>query len=215
MFQKCYKTVILGLNHKIYQQIQYKTLTLYFLLDIWQIGKEYLPLQQQTYPASRKNSALRVSLFFIRIRPLFPKKTVHPFLSNMVANNRIYYVLSIIQYLLQTINPSSTFATRLKQLIGNFPEVNPSAMGFPKNWEEEPLWKQNSLYSRPDLVVRAGVVYGVLSYFLFGVVGWLYLFPPSMITANRPGGLFAVVRFNRRASLSSKVSFSVRQTPLV
>ena len=77
----------------------------------------------------------------LRIRPLFPKKTVHPFLSNMVANNRIYYVLSIIQYLLQTINPSSTFATRLKQLIGNFPEVTPSAMGFPKNWEEEPLWK--------------------------------------------------------------------------
>ena len=32
------------------KQIQYKTLTLYFLLDIWLIGKEYLPLQQQIPP---------------------------------------------------------------------------------------------------------------------------------------------------------------------
>ena len=78
----------------------------------------------------------------LRIRPLFPRKTVKPFLSVAAINNRVYYVLSIIQYLMQTINPPSTFSARLKQLISDFPEVNPSAMGFPKNWEEEPLWKK-------------------------------------------------------------------------
>ena len=77
----------------------------------------------------------------LRIRPLSPRKTAKPFISIATINNRVYYVLSIIQYLMQTINPSSTFSTRLKQLISHFPEVNPSAMGFPKNWEEEPLWR--------------------------------------------------------------------------
>jgi len=77
----------------------------------------------------------------LRIRPLFPRKTLKPFLSVAAINNRVYYVLSIIQYLLQTINPSSTFPTRLKQLIADFPEVDLSAMGFPKNWESEPLWR--------------------------------------------------------------------------
>ena len=77
----------------------------------------------------------------LRIRPLFPRKTLKPFLSVAAINNRVYYVLSIIQYLLQTINPSSTFPARLKQLITDFPEVDLSAMGFPKNWESELLWR--------------------------------------------------------------------------
>lgn len=77
----------------------------------------------------------------LRIRPLFPRKTLKPFLSVATINNRVYYVLSVIQYLLQTINPASTFPTRLKQLIADFPDVDLSAMGFPKNWESEPLWR--------------------------------------------------------------------------
>ena len=36
--------VYISLSSPLVKQIQYKTLTLYFLLDIWQIGKEYLPL---------------------------------------------------------------------------------------------------------------------------------------------------------------------------
>jgi hypothetical protein len=34
-----------------------------FCEKIWQFQKKAVFLQQQTYPASRKNSALRVSLF--------------------------------------------------------------------------------------------------------------------------------------------------------
>ena len=77
----------------------------------------------------------------LRIRPLFPRKTTLPFLTNPTANNRVYYILSVVQYLLRTINPSSSFIVRLKRLFSEFPEVGLYAMGFPKNWEEEPLWK--------------------------------------------------------------------------
>lgn len=78
----------------------------------------------------------------LRIRPLFPKKTAIPFLTTSTANNRVYYMLSIILYLLQTINPASSFLLRLKQLFSDFPEVDLCAMGFPKHWEEEILWKE-------------------------------------------------------------------------
>ena len=78
----------------------------------------------------------------LRIRPLFPKKTAIPFLTTSTANNRVYYMLSIILYLLQTINPASSFLLRLKQLFSDFPEVDLYAMGFPKHWEEEILWKE-------------------------------------------------------------------------
>ena len=78
----------------------------------------------------------------LRIRPLFPKKTAIPFLTTSTANNRVYYMLSIILYLLQTINPASSFLLRLKQLFSDFPEVDLYALGFPKHWEEEILWKE-------------------------------------------------------------------------
>lgn len=77
----------------------------------------------------------------LRIRPLFPRKTTMPFLHIIPTNNRVYYVLSIMQYLLQTINPNSSFTTRLKQLINEYQEIDIHAMGFPKDWEMEPLWK--------------------------------------------------------------------------
>lgn len=77
----------------------------------------------------------------LRIRPLYPKKTAMPFLTTSTANNRVYYILSIIRYLLQTVNPSSSFSAQLKQLFREFPEVDLYAMGFPKYWEEEILWK--------------------------------------------------------------------------
>lgn len=77
----------------------------------------------------------------LRIRPLFPKKPAIPFLTASAANNKVYYILSIIRFLLQTINPSSSLTAQLKQLFRDFPEVDLYAMGFPENWEEEILWK--------------------------------------------------------------------------
>ena len=32
-------------------------------------------------------------------------------------------------------------ATKLQMLLSDFPGVDPAAMGFPREWEEEPVWK--------------------------------------------------------------------------
>ncbi len=29
---------------------------------------------------------------------------------------------------------------KLKSLLSDYPNVDPTAMGFPNRWEEEPLW---------------------------------------------------------------------------
>lgn len=77
----------------------------------------------------------------LRIRPLVPRHTRYPFLSNPTQNNRVFYVLSIILYLLKTVNPQNTFAKRVRLLLEKYPHVDFLAMGFPYHWEQELLWQ--------------------------------------------------------------------------
>ena len=77
----------------------------------------------------------------LRIQPLFPRKTTHTFISSPVRSDRVYYVLCIIQYLLKTVNPSTSFALRLKALLAEFPNVDIAAMGFTKGWDKEVFWQ--------------------------------------------------------------------------
>lgn len=76
----------------------------------------------------------------LRIQPLFPRRTAHAFLSSPVRSNRVYYVLCIINYLLKTVNPSTSFSLRLKALLAEFPNVDINAMGFTKDWDKEAFW---------------------------------------------------------------------------
>lgn len=76
------------------------------------------------------------------IRPQFPKNTMKQWIDmTNVQNNKTYFMLSMIQYLLQTVNPKSTFSSRLKLLLSKYDNVDVRAMNFPVNWESEPLWK--------------------------------------------------------------------------
>jgi abortive infection bacteriophage resistance protein len=54
---------------------------------------------------------------------------------------RIYYTLSLILYLMQTINPQNSFVSRFKKLLSEYPNVDVRAMGFPTDWRSEKLWE--------------------------------------------------------------------------
>ena len=54
---------------------------------------------------------------------------------------RIYYRICIIKYLLSTVSPNNRFTVKLKSLLAEYVTVDIRAMGFPANWENEPLWK--------------------------------------------------------------------------
>jgi abortive infection bacteriophage resistance protein len=55
-------------------------------------------------------------------------------------NEKLYYFLCCLWYLLRQINPETQFVEKLKTLFAKYPNVSISSMGFPKNWEEENFW---------------------------------------------------------------------------
>ena len=62
---------------------------------------------------------------------------------NNLNRNKLYYSLCVINYLLQTANPTSKFNNRLIDLINDYKDVvGLSYMGFPENWGKESLWKR-------------------------------------------------------------------------
>lgn len=70
-------------------------------------------------------------------------------LSNPSIYNRkrIYYFLCMLNYLLQTINPTSHFCRRLKHLLFQYRHViYLEAMDFQKDWKKEPIWKRKKKF---------------------------------------------------------------------
>jgi abortive infection bacteriophage resistance protein len=76
------------------------------------------------------------------IRPQIPRSPRKTWLQDPTSNsNRTYFILSMINYLLQTVNPTNTFRIRFKKLLLKYNNVDIKALGFPTNREQEPLWK--------------------------------------------------------------------------
>ena len=55
---------------------------------------------------------------------------------------RIYFNLCIIKYFLNIISPSNDMKAKLDTLLVSYPDIDTAAMGFPRDWEREPLWQQ-------------------------------------------------------------------------
>jgi len=71
-----------------------------------------------------------------------PTHPVYPFLQNKnILVYKLYVALCCMQYVLNIINPESTFKEKLKELMNKCPMAQEKEMGFSKNWLNEPLWK--------------------------------------------------------------------------
>ncbi len=58
-----------------------------------------------------------------------------------IADDRLAVdYLSHIGYLLGYVSPANTFTQKLKTLFDKY-NPDPAAMGFPADWETEPVWK--------------------------------------------------------------------------
>ena len=79
---------------------------------------------------------------YTSIQLRLPHRLPHPWLTNFdVPEGRLYPQLCCIAYWLCAINPQNTFVTNLKALLAKYPTVDVAAMGFPKDWRQEPLWQ--------------------------------------------------------------------------
>jgi len=86
----------------------------------------------------------------LTITPTWPKKPRGPWVTrwenqerNQNTRDKVlkpYAALCMIQFLLLSINPYNTFTEDLKQLLSKYPQIDINVMGFPSDWEHEPLW---------------------------------------------------------------------------
>lgn len=74
----------------------------------------------------------------------WPTTTPNPLL-NYVPDNRqrrkIFPLLSAVIYMNNEISPGNSIKQELIGLFDRFPNIHLSRMGFPSNWQNEPLWK--------------------------------------------------------------------------
>jgi len=78
----------------------------------------------------------------LSIQPLLPRSTRKTWIEDdLVSNNKVYFMLSIIRYLLQTVNPTTSFSAKIESLQAKYPNVDFHAMGFSSTWKSEQLWK--------------------------------------------------------------------------
>lgn len=75
------------------------------------------------------------------IQPMLPSKMLHPWIALPTNSLRIYYNICIIKYFLDIISPNNDMLQKLQRLFSDFPNVDKAALGFPKGWETEPLWR--------------------------------------------------------------------------
>lgn len=76
------------------------------------------------------------------ISPVMPRRTAYPFVAFPPRGTKhVYFILAIIQYWLNIINPTNNFHDKIKTLLAKYPNIDFNAKGFPANWETEPLWR--------------------------------------------------------------------------
>ncbi len=77
----------------------------------------------------------------MRIQPMIPTSPKNQWLNNIsIPNDRVYYILSMIIYLLESINDQNYLIDDFKTLLTSYPNIHVEAMGFPSKWDKEPLW---------------------------------------------------------------------------
>jgi abortive infection bacteriophage resistance protein len=76
------------------------------------------------------------------VMPVLPRRTALPWIINRnIHPYKLYPHLCYIGYWLNSINPSNIFIKDIKALLKKYPVVAPAAMGFPRGYQNEPLWQ--------------------------------------------------------------------------
>ena len=76
------------------------------------------------------------------ITPMITKKPSRPWVSSSVSPNRTFFDICIIKWFIDIVSPHNDMKEHLQHLLTDFPMIDIKAMGFPTNWQEEPLWKE-------------------------------------------------------------------------
>lgn len=91
-----------------------------------------------------RNSCCHHSRVWNKANKIIPndmRGMTRPWITIPSDKRRVYYNICIIKYFLDIISPNNDMLAKLRWLFIEFPEIDLAAMGFPKEWETEPLWQ--------------------------------------------------------------------------
>jgi abortive infection bacteriophage resistance protein len=128
-------TFFRGVNYKIKQQISSYYNISDKIFDFW-LGALN----------SVRNICAHHGRLFDRVlgyKPKIPHKQKYPDWHTPIeiTRERIFSILTIINYLLKIDAPTCLWSNSFKSLITNNKDIAIQELGFPDNWEESPLWK--------------------------------------------------------------------------
>jgi abortive infection bacteriophage resistance protein len=72
---------------------------------------------------------------------LTQRRMTHPWITIPVNQKKAYFSLCIIKYFLNIISPNNDMKSKIDVLLNDYPSIDIYAMGFPRGWENEPLWQ--------------------------------------------------------------------------
>ena len=75
------------------------------------------------------------------VNPMVTRKIKRPWISDAVPPHKTFYEACIIKWFIDTISPENDMKSHLQKLLEQYPNVDGKAMGIPRNWQDEPLWK--------------------------------------------------------------------------
>lgn len=111
--------------------------------ELGAVNHTYLPSWLQSI-AQIRNYCAHHSRLWNKNLPGTPKilpRPPHRWLIDVPTDTqKLYLHLCIIRYMLNIIAPENSFALKMKELLTRYPSVDPNALGFKVNWENEALW---------------------------------------------------------------------------
>jgi abortive infection bacteriophage resistance protein len=75
-------------------------------------------------------------------KPLIPEKkhTTRWHDPVPIRGDRMFGVMTILQYMLRQVAPQSAWKQRFKLLLADYSDIPIRFMGFPNNWEDSSIW---------------------------------------------------------------------------
>ena len=77
----------------------------------------------------------------LQSRGLNVENVARPWIAIPVNQKKAYFSLCIIKYFLDIISPNNDMKDKIDTLLSAYSSIDTSAMGFPRGWENEPLWQ--------------------------------------------------------------------------
>ena len=85
----------------------------------------------------------RLSNRVFPVKPMMPERMPNMWITDFSFREQtLYPQLCYVAYWLRSISTDNSFVADLKLLLLKYPSVKTELLGFPHNWEQEPLWKE-------------------------------------------------------------------------